>query len=100
VAPPRYMTGLPSPAFKGSEVKIKPYDDLGKTVYEGFVVVRPMGSAQVTLKYKLPGKVEGSDLTTLIQKQPGTMGNKYTLESAGKIQELELVTDKEVDIKL
>lgn len=86
---------------KGSEVKVKSYEDLGKTVFEGFVQVRPQGSAQVTLKYKLPFIINNEqDLRLLIQKQPGTLGHKYTIESAGKIQEFELTTDKELKIKL
>lgn len=85
---------------KGSEVKVTSYEELGKTVFDGFLTVRPLGSAQVTIKYKLPFKVEGENLNSLIQKQPGTMGNKYTLEAGGKLQEFDLTTDKEIKIKL
>ncbi|MBI4089363.1 MAG: DUF4012 domain-containing protein [Candidatus Levybacteria bacterium] len=85
---------------KGSEVKMISYDELGKTVFEGFLTVRPKGSATFSLSYTLPFKVKGS-LPLLIQKQPGTDGNDYTLEVRGaKVDSFKLLTDKEMKIKL
>lgn len=84
---------------RGSEVKITSYDELGKTVFEGFLTVRPLGSAVFTISYTLPFKVNGS-LPLLIQKQPGTYGNDYTLKvNGGKIDNFPLLTDKETQIK-
>jgi hypothetical protein len=86
---------------KGSEVKMTSYDELGKTVFEGFLTVRPLGSAVFTISYTLPFKVGNGSLPLLIQKQPGTNGNDYTIEIGGnKIDNFQLLTDKEIKIKL
>jgi len=88
-------------ASKGSEVKMISYDELGKTVFEGFLTVRPLGSAEFTISYTLPFKVSGSSLPLLIQKQPGTNGNDYTIQVNGnKVDEFPLLTDKETTINL
>lgn len=86
---------------KGSEVKVTTGEDLGKTVFEGFLTVRPQGSATYTLQYKLPFKLKsGSPLPLLIQKQPGTTGNEYTIKVNGTaVQKFPLVTDKEIKLK-
>jgi hypothetical protein len=86
---------------KGSEVKMTSYDELGKTVFEGFFTVRPLGSAEFSLSYTLPFKVKDGSLPLLMQKQPGTMGNEYTIKVGGnKVDKFELLTDKETIIKL
>ena len=58
----------------GSEVDSVTYEELGKTVFEGFFgdkfPLRPEGIAKVAYEYKLPFKAENS-LDLLIQKQPG-----------------------------
>lgn len=86
---------------KGSEVKVKTTEDLGKTVFEGFLTVRPQGAATLTLTYKLPFKLNsGSPLPLLIQKQPGTKDNQYTIKLNGRtIDTFPLLTDKELTIK-
>ena len=86
---------------KGSEVKMTSYDELGKTVFEGFLTVRPKGAATFFLSYTLPFKVKNGSLPLLIQKQPGTTGNEYTLEvRGGKVDNFKLLTDKETKIRL
>jgi len=87
---------------KGSEVKISSYEELGKTVFEGFLTVRPKGSATFSIFYRLPFKVtKTSPLPLLIQKQPGTNNNEYTLIINGKeIEKFPLLTDKEIKIEL
>lgn len=86
---------------KGSEVKMISYEELGKTVFEGFLTVRPKGAATLTLSYTLPFKVKDGALPLLIQKQPGTAGNEYTLQvRGGKVDNFKLLTDKEMKIKL
>jgi len=86
---------------KGSEVKMISYDELGKTVFEGFLTVRPLGSAEFSISYTLPFKVKDGSLPLLIQKQPGTGGNDYTLKVRGsKIDNFKLLMDKETIIKL
>jgi len=81
----------------GSEAKVTSYDELDKTVFEGFLTVRPRGSAKFTLTYKLPFKLEKtSPLPLLIQKQPGTAGFTYTINAGGKsLEKFDLLTDKE-----
>lgn len=82
----------------GSEVEMTTYEELGKTVFEGFFgdkhPLRPLGSAKVILKYKLPFKIR-DEYRLLIQKQPGTYGYQYGLEIDGQREEFELLTDKE-----
>ena len=86
---------------QGSEIKMNSYDELGKTVFEGFLTVRPLGSATLSISYTLPFKVKDGALPLLIQKQPGTNDNNYTIQLGGKkIDEFKLLTDKETRIKL
>ncbi len=86
---------------KGSEVKITTHEELGKTVFEGFLTVRPQGSATFTISYTLPFKLDSaSPLPVLIQKQPGTYKNEYTIKLNGReIEKFELLTDKETVVK-
>ena len=85
---------------KGSEVKISTYEELGKTVFEGFFIVRPQGSAKFTISYRLPFKLaKGSSLPVLVQKQPGTDKNGYETKVNGKkAEKFDLVTDKELKL--
>lgn len=87
---------------KGSQVKITTYDELGKTVIEGFVTIRPLGTASYTVSYRLPFKVsKGSPLPVFIQKQPGTDGNEYTTVVNGKtVETFNLYSDKELKVNL
>lgn len=81
--------------LKGSETKVQTYDDLGKTVFEGFFGVKPEGKSTVTVTYTLPFKVESKeDYNLLIQKQPGTVGHDYTILLDGKqLDKTELIMD-------
>ncbi len=87
---------------QGSEVKMSTYNDLGKTVFEGFLTVRPQGTTTFTITYKLPFKLaSNSTLPLLIQKQPGTNANDYTIQLNGKqIDEFPLLTDKTLKLNL
>ncbi|MBI2034994.1 MAG: DUF4012 domain-containing protein, partial [Candidatus Levybacteria bacterium] len=87
---------------KGSEVKITTYEELEKTVFDGFLTVLPQGKSTFTISYRLPFKLEkGSPLPVLIQKQPGTAGNKYKIVVKGKtVEKFELFTDKKLQLKL
>jgi hypothetical protein len=88
-------------SFKGSEVKMKASEDLGKTVFDGFMTVRPQGVAKVVISYKLPFKLDKSSiLPVMIQKQPGTADDEYTLVLNGKqAQKFILDTDKKIELK-
>lgn len=87
---------------QGSEVKVTSYEELGKTVFEGFLTVRPLGTATYKLKYTLPFKLaKGSPLPLLIQKQPGTDKNEYTISVNGRqVNKFNLVTDKTLNLSL
>jgi len=87
---------------KGSEVKVITYDELGKTVFEGFLTVRPKGSAQFTISYELPFKLKkGSPLPLMIQKQPGTENFSHQISINGKkTHEFPLSEDKTLTLKI
>ena len=79
----------------GSEEKFATKDELGKTYFEGFFTLRGGGGrAKIVLRYELPQDVKTEKL--LIQKQPGTIGNHYKVNVGQKMQEFDLVTDKEL----
>jgi hypothetical protein len=83
------------------DLKSKPmdtYDALGKTVFEGFLTVSPMGSAKLELTYTSPVKVSGL-YKVLIQKQPGTDNVGLGLKLNGHLKkELPLNTDMEFSL--
>ena len=80
-------------SFQGSEMTTKTYADLGKTVFEGFLNVKPMGKSEIIIKYTLPNKMQQSDYTLLIQKQPGTNGNTYDVKVNGTSYDVNLKTN-------
>ena len=86
---------------KGSNVKMITYKELGKTVFEGFLTVRPLGQSKFSITYNLPFKLtSGSPLPVLIQKQPGTEGHEYKVTLNGKtIEEFRLFADKTIQLK-
>jgi len=76
-------------------------DDLGKTVFEGFIQVRPGSSRELILEYELPQPVSGNVYDLLIQKQPGTKDFPYEIKVNGSTKEkFELNTDKNLKISL
>lgn len=87
---------------EGSQVEVETKEDLEKTYFEGFFEVRPLGSAQLVIKYKLPFKVKkGEEYQLFIQKQPGTEGHEYTILMNGEmVEEFRLVKDKEVKFRV
>lgn len=87
---------------KGSEVKMTSYEELGKTVFEGFLTVRPLGQTTFTISYRLPFKPsKGSLLPLMIQKQPGTYNNAHTIKIGDReVEKFELIKDKELKISL
>ena len=71
--------------------------EYGKTVFSGSFKLRPQGIVKITLKYKVPIKVNGS-YQIVIQKQPGTDKPFYTLNFGKKTTEFYLTTDTEVSL--
>jgi hypothetical protein len=86
---------------KGSEIKMTSGEDLGKTVFEGFITVRPLGSSQLQVKYQLPNKIDTKKAySLLIQKQPGTEGHENSVFVNGKkVEQFKLTSDKEMKFK-
>jgi len=89
----------------GFETEVKTYNELGKTVFEGFFgdkyPLRPKSTAKIVFKYKLPFKVQkGEEFKLLIQKQPGVESYEYLIDFGGQKQEFELRTDKELKFKV
>lgn len=83
---------------RGSETEVTSYNDLGKTVFEGFFTLRGNGGkAKVIITYQLPFKYDPKlGYNLLIQKQAGTTGNHYTVYFKDKKEEFDLITDKEI----
>ena len=78
------------------EDTVQTYDELGKTVVEGFFTLQPQSQAKVKLTYNSPQKFT-DQYRLKIQKQPGKKEPKYTVvvNDAYK-QEFDLNTDREV----
>lgn len=88
----------------GLEGETKTYEELGKTVFEGFYgdkfPLNPKSFSKVTFKYQLPLKVKkGEEFRLLIQKQSGIEAYEYLLDFNGQKQEFELRTDQEFKFK-
>lgn len=79
----------------GSEVNVMSYEELGKTVFEGFFILRPEGVHELKLTYKTPVKKDGK-YKLLVQKQPGTNGPHYTVRVGKDEQQFNLKVDKEL----
>lgn len=77
----------------GSETEVETSADLGKTVFEGFFILRPEGVTELTFQYKTPVK---GVYRILVQKQPGTEGHLYAVEVGGQKEEFNLAMDKEL----
>ena len=86
---------------KGSQNQVLTSEDLGKTVFEAFHVVRPEGSSTLQFEYKLPFKYKkDTPYSLFIQKQPGTDGFKYKISiNSKKVEEFLLQTDKKLELK-
>lgn len=71
------------------------YEELGKTVISGGFELRPKGIKKITVKYKLPFKIEG-DYNLMIQKQAGTDAPLHTINIGRNTEEFYLRTDREL----
>lgn len=83
----------------GADVPFVQGEDLGKSVFEGFIKVKPEGTAKIEIEYTVPLKLSG-DYKLLIQKQPGTPFNSYDVDAFGKRKSFPLDTDKEFVVKI
>ena len=57
---------------------------MGKTVFEGYLEVTPLGKAEAIIKYALPGNIDSKNYKILVQKQPGTYADKLKVEIDGR----------------
>jgi hypothetical protein len=82
---------------KGSEDPVKTSEDLGKTVFEAFVVTRPQNSRKLELVYTIHYNPSG-DYQMLIQKQPGAKDEFHYIIKYGNAtkQDFHLDLDKEI----
>lgn len=71
-------------SFDGSSKKVQTYDELGKTVFEGFLGVPTQGQATVTVKYTLPASVDTNNYSLLVQKQAGVEEQKLKVSLNNK----------------
>lgn len=87
--------------FSGSEKETVSYNELGKTVFEGFLTVKPQGASKVTVSYKLPFKADGDTYNLLVQKQPGTGANWHTIKINGsEVSKKPLFEDEQFSFEL
>lgn len=86
-------------SVSGFEDQGKPYEEYGKAVFSGGFKLRPEGVAKISIKYKLPFKVD-KEYKLLIQKQPGTGSPLYTFKLGKKEDEFFLLTDKFMKLKI
>lgn len=72
------------------------YDSLSKTVFEGFLIVNPLGTARLDVTYSSPVKSADGKYRLLIQKQAGTAGQEWLIRLGGKDKKkMTLDTDTE-----
>lgn len=87
-------------SFEGSLKKVIEYEDLGKTVYEGYLEVPTQGKAQIRIRYVLPTSINKTNYKFLVQKQPGEQNLKLKVEIDNKkYYDDYLNEDKEIKIK-
>ncbi len=81
---------------KGSEVPVTTIeDDLGKTVFEAFIQVRPQNSRKLEIEYTTAYKPSGQ-YKLLIQKQPGAKNFEYKIKLNGSTKaDFKLEQDRE-----
>lgn len=89
---------------KGTELKnsqdledVKTFEDLGKTVISGSVLVPTQNTKSVSISYKLPFKIDkNQEYKLLVQKQPGTKDVELNLFINGKkLKVKDLIVEKE-----
>jgi len=79
----------------GSDIEATVNKELGKTVLEAFIELRPESRTKLIYKYTLPFKKSG-DYRLLIQKQPGAKNHHYTVTLGNNNQEFDLDADREL----
>lgn len=87
---------------QGSQVEVETKEELGKTYFESFLTVNPLGKAEIIYDYTLPFKLkEDSILPLLIQKQPGVEAIKVEITVNGrKIEEFDMRSDTQLELEI
>lgn len=60
------------------------YESLDKSVFEGFLIVNPLGTARIDITYTSSIESPGGTYRLLFQKQPGTDGDEAIIKLGGK----------------
>ncbi len=80
---------------KGTDEAFNTIEDLGKTVFETFLTVRPQNSRKVELEYEIPYSPK-DQYELMVQKQPGAKDFEYEIKINGsKKADFKLDQDKE-----
>lgn len=80
---------------KGSEEQVTTIEDLGKTVFEAFVQVRPQNTRKLEIEYTIPYQPKGH-YQLMIQKQPGAKDFHYKIKLNGRgVADFSLEQDQE-----
>ncbi len=87
---------------KGSEIKTTTKEELGKSYFESFLTINPLGKAEIVYDYTLPFRLsDNSVLPVLIQKQPGVESVSVSISVNGeKVDEFELRSDRELELNI
>lgn len=78
----------------GLDEEVVTKEELGRTVFEGFVKVNPNSSAKTIYTYKLPWKKSDAPKNLVIQQQVGKDPTHYKMELPDRVEEFDLVGDK------
>ncbi len=70
--------------FQGSMKKVQTYDELGHTVFEGYLEVPTQGMAKINVSYTLPANFNANNYQLYLEKQAGTDNQKYTVTINGR----------------
>lgn len=86
-------------SFSGGELTPETTEEFGKTVYDNFVLTKPLSTSVLEFVYELPFKVQkGEDYQMLIQKQAGMEKVESMVKVNGQEERFELRTDKELKL--
>lgn len=85
---------------KGSEDPVSTIEDLGKTVFEAFIQVRPQNTRKLEVEYEIPYQPKG-EYNLMVQKQPGAKDFTYKIKINGSQKaDFKLDTDREFKFDL
>jgi hypothetical protein len=90
--------GTQSPA-DAKATPMTTFDSLEKTVFEGFLIVNPMGTSRLELTYSSPVKQVDGKYKVLIQRQAGSDDQQFLLKLNGRERKkFTLLTDTEISL--